>query len=172
MTKAGPCRGISRATYQASLFVAAFAVVGMAAGVVVAAVFRHERFPDVVGNLMIAHVFAAIILWIPAVAVHWVILRLCRSGGRRRQAWRAWPSALLAVPANWAGIFLIVPQFERWFTYEQAPFFAVGAAIFLTNVSIAVAWALPPWASSQVRRGRPESRIPPSGTSNARQAPY
>jgi hypothetical protein len=119
-------RGISRASYHASLFVAAFVAVGTVVRGVAAVFIDDDR------NLNVATGSPS--------EPRWRQPRVLSPG-----LWRAWPSAVLAVGANWAGALLILPAVERSISHRLAPFFVIGVAVFLTNASVAIAWALPPW---------------------------
>jgi len=156
--KAGPCRGISRASSHALAFSGAHAIAGGILIIVVGMFTGPSEYGDFTGIILVAHFISVVAVWPGAVVMNLVLLRLFRPRSWRRAYWRAWAAGIAALPLIWVGLMVsshfvgrsssvVMKLFGNWEPY----FSFLGVAILCANLSIVLAWAVPPWSKSKPR---------------------
>jgi hypothetical protein len=166
----GRWSGLSRAALYSRSYGWAYFSAGLPVVLAIGLIWGDSEYGDFTGIMLLAHVFSLIVVLPAAIPVNFVALRFLPLRSWRRSSWRSWVAAVMAVPLVWGGLAIWgesvgePPAILVRMAGAGAPFLQlVGLLIGFSNLSLAIAWVLPPWARKRVRDRRLAGLESPAG---------
>lgn len=156
-----PLAGIRRATAYARQYVWAYWLSGSVLLPIASLFLGHAALSGCVTALAwLMHLLSIVFVMPGAILLNFAVLRFFPSRTRHAESWRVTAGGILAAPAVWSGPFLLKHNWYRppaelaaWFGSDWASIAqGIGMVMAASTLSLALAWALPPWPTPRGSR--------------------